>query len=389
MSDALSFLAGFTIGFLGGFLPGLHSNTIISVLASLGLEDRSLALMIIALFPAHMITSFVPSIFFGVPESSTVVAALPGQRMVRQGKGILALKVVLLSCVSAALASAVLFDISLVFFPIAYGAVRGVMKYILVVFSLILISRTRDPLPSASIFLLSGILGYFTLNSGLPDPFLPLFSGMFAMAALIGYKNAEVPEQHDGTATGTVTGGFAKYILAGIALGMLADLLPGISSPSQVAVFAGIFMPMETLAYLATISSISVSQAVFSISTSASIGKSRSGAVAWLSGFIDIGENLVLLVALFALSVAISAVFVYLGRKAAGKIASSDFSKIRMVLGAYLVAITLIIDGLGGIAVLAAAILLGLLTLKLGIERTNLMGAIIIPTLMLLFGIFL
>ncbi len=35
------------------------------------------------------------------------------------------------------------------------------------------------------------------------------------------------------------------------------------------------------------------------------------------------------------------------------------------------------------------ASVLGWVTIKLGVERTQLMGAVIIPTLMLLFGIFL
>lgn len=385
MSDFLPFLAGFAIGFLGGLLPGLHSNTIISILASLGIDEKALAIMIISLFPAHLIASYVPSIFFGIPESSTVVSVLPGQRMVLRGQGLAALKTVLLSCMISALLSAALFSISLDFFPLAYGAMKDNMKYILMVFSLVLLFRTRNFFLSSLIFLSSGILGYFSLNSGMDDPFLPLFSGMFAMAAMMNYQKGQVPEQKEID----IDFGFLRFALIGVLLGLVADLIPGVGSPSQIAVFATIFMRMDTLGYLAAISSVSVSQAVFSLSTSAAIDKSRVGATAWLSGYIDIGQNLFLLLSLFIISMAFAALLIYAIRKHVAKIASLDFSKANIILALYLVSITLVIDGVLGVAVLFVSGALGVLTLKLGVERTNLMGAIIVPTLMLLLRIFI
>jgi len=384
MSDELSFAIGFAIGFFGGLMPGLHSNTIISVLATLGIDERALAVMIISLYPAHMIASFVPSIFFGIPESSTVVAVLPGQRMVLRGEGLAALKTVLLSCIIAALVSSALFSVSLDIFPLVFGAIREQMRYVLLFFSLILLGRSRDFFRSLLIFSASGLLGYFALNCGLSDPFLPLFSGMFAMAAMVNYQKSEVPPQEESR----IGLGFVKFVFVGVLLGMLADLIPGVGSPSQVATFATLFFSLDTLGYLAVISSISVSQSIFSLSTSAAIDKSRVGATAWLSGFIDIGQNLVLLVPLFIISMALSALLIYSIRKYAAKIASLDFSKANVVLALYLVSITFLIDGFFGLVVLAVSSALGLLTLKLGVERTNLMGAIIVPTLFLLFRIF-
>lgn len=385
ISDILSFIAGFAIGFLGGLLPGLHSNTIISVLASLGFDERALSLMIISLFPAHMVSSFIPSIFFGVPESGTVVAALPGQRMVQRGEGVRALCTVLLACVLSALLSCALFNPSLGIIPPLYEAVRPHMRFILLGISAILLLRTKAPALSASVFALSGILGYFSLNCGMNDPFLPLFSGMFAMAAMEGWKRGSVPAQKDMSAGA----GILPFAALGTVIGFAADLVPGVGSPSQMAVFATMLMPMDTPSYLATISSISVSQAAFSLATSASIGKSRVGATAWLSESMDIGSSLPLLLGLFVASLAGAALAAYALRLHAARLASLDFSSLRVVLAAYIVAITLIIDGWPGLAVLAASTGLGKLTLALGVERTNLMGAIIVPTLMLLFRIFI
>ncbi len=385
MSDAISFVAGLFCGLLSGLLPGLHSNTIISVLASLGMDEHALAVMIVSLYPAHLVTSFIPSIFFGIPESSTVVAVLPGQRMVLRGRGIVALKTVLLSCIIAAFFSVALFYLSLDIFPLAYGAIRAHMKYILLGISIVLLSRSRKPELALLIFLLSGMLGHYSLNSGMYDPFLPLFSGMFAMAAILNYKGSTIPEQEDDN----IGFGFVKFTALGVFLGMLADMIPGVGSPSQVATFATIFLAMNTASYLATISSISVSQGIFSFSTAASIGKARVGATAWLSKFISIDENLFFLVSVFILSMAVAVFAIYAFRSRIGKLASLDFSRMNIILAAYLVAITFLLNGALGLAVLTVGSVLGWATIRIGVERINLMGAIIVPTLLLLFRIII
>ncbi len=374
---------GILLGILSGLLPGLHSNTVISVISSLGTDKQALSIIIISLFPANLITSFIPSIFFGVPEAGTVVAALPGQRMVRQGLGICALKTVMSSCVFAALISIALFYFSLDLFPAIYYMIRGSMKYILLAVSIVLLAQSKSPHLSLGIFLLSGALGYYSLNSSMADPFLPMFSGMFAIAAILNYTRSKIPEQRDGQ----VKGGFLKFTLVGVVLGFASDLIPGVGSPAQIATFLTIFMPLNSLGYLAAIGSISISQAIFSLATAVSIDKSRVGATAWLAENIDIGSNLALLLILFLISSSATVLIIFALRKKIAELAGLDFSRISTILAVYLVAITFAINGAEGIFVLIIGSGIGLLTTRLGVERITLMGAIIAPTLILLFGL--
>jgi putative membrane protein len=304
--------------------------------------------------------------------------------MVLSGEGLAALKTVLLSCLLAALLAVALFVPSLGFFPIAYEAVKPYMKYALLAVSLVLVGRGRHPPASAAVFVAAGMLGTFALHTDVYDPFLPLFSGMFAMAAIATYRRTKVPEQKDSP----IGFGFAKFVAVGVLLGMLADILPGIGSPAQVATFATMLMPLNTAGYLATISSISVSQAVFSLSTSASIDKSRVGATAWLSQAMEIGDNLPLLLALFVLGIALASLAAYSLRGKIAMLASLDFSKANVVIALYLAAITMVLDGGTGLLILIVSTALGWLTIRLGVERTTLMGAIIVPTLLLLFGVY-
>ncbi len=383
----LFFFLGILLGIISGLIPGLHSNTIISIFSSFGLENEQLAFLIIALFPVHLIISFIPSIFFGIPEQQTVVSILPGQRLVLEGKGLVALKVVLLASLFAALISIALFYPSLSFFEFIYNAIRPYVGYILVIFSMIFLLRTKNPALSTFIFLLAGMLGYFSLNTKLQDQFLPLFSGMFAMAAILNYQKSKIPKQKDEKIETDFN--LLKFIFLGTIAGAFADLLPGISSPSQVAIFITIFLPINTLSYLATISSISMSSAIFSFATSVSINKSRVGATASLAKIFDIENNLALILVLFLIAIAVGVAVVYLSRKLIAKLANIDFSKFNLLLAAYLLVIIIILDGLIGIIIFALASALGFLTIKLGIERTNLMGAVIVPTILLLFKVFL
>lgn len=383
----LSFIIGIFLGILSGLIPGLHSNTIISILSSLGLTTEQLAILIITLFPVHLIVSFIPSIFFGIPEQQTVISVLPGQRLVLEGKGIVALKIVLLAALFSVLISIALFYFSLSFFDVVYSLIRPYVGYILVVFSLIFLVRTKNPLLSMFIFILAGMLGYYSLNANIKDQFLPLFSGMFAMAAILNYKKSKIPKQKDDKIELDLN--FFKFVILGTIAGMFADLLPGISSPSQVATFLTIFMPINTLGYLATLSSIVMSEAIFSFATTASIEKSRVGATASLSEVINVQNNLLFLLTLFLIAIIISALIVYLARKYIGKLAEIDFSKFNILIAAYLFAIIVILDGLTGVIIFVLASILGFLTIRLNIERTNLMGAVILPTILLLFRIFI
>lgn len=375
------FVTGFVLGILSGLLPGLHSNTVISVLSSLGIDDSALAVMIIAMFPANLVTSFIPAIFFGIPEPGTVVATLPGHRMVLKGLGVPALKTILLSSLIAALLSIALFHISLDLFPLIHNMIRGHMKFILPLISAILLARSRQPHLSLLVFLMAGIIGYFSLNSDMKDPFLPMFSGMFAIASMIFYSHGKTAKQKDRP----IGFDFVKFSVAGVFLGFFADLIPGVGSPSQVAAFLTILMPLNSFGFLATISSISISQSIFSLATAASISKSRVGATAWLAQNISIEENLLMLLVLFLASLSLAVLVIYLLRMKIAKLAEMDLSKINVILAAYLVAITFIINGPAGVAVLLAASGTGYLTIRLGVERINLMGAIILPTIILLF----
>lgn len=381
----LVFALAFLLGLLSALTPGLHSNTIIAVLSSFHLEGPEAAIAITVLFATHLLVSYVPSIFFNIPDSGSAVSVLAGPALVRRGQGMVALQAVLISGAFAALLGLALFLPSLTIFPIIYGFLRPYLGWILLAFTVVLLVRSQSPVRSFAIFLTAGLLGVYALNLAVFDPFLPLFSGFFAMAAILTYQRGVLPPQADSPAPPSVF----RFSVLGVAGGFLADLLPGISSASQVAVLLSVFMPMDSIGYLASVASISVSSALFSFATMASIGKARVGATAWLSRVIDIGPNLLFIVVVFAAAVALTSIVLYRLRRPLASLARMDFTHFNRLLVLYLLAMIVLLDGWAGLLVFIVASALGYLCLLVGVERRNLMGAVILPTLLLLFGIYI
>ncbi len=376
----LLLVAGILLGMLAGLIPGLHSNTIASALSGVGISGEDAALLIIAMFGAHAMFSFVPSIFLGIPDEAVTVSVLPGQRMAKAGKGIDALKIMCGSALVAVLAAVVLLPVSQGLYPVVYAAVRPWMAHIMIIISIALVLKSKNPLLFGAIFLLAGLLGKVALDSNMEDPFLPLFGGMFAVASMLLWGKGGLPEQKEGK----VELSFLPYALLGVLLGWFADLIPGISSPAQVASFASIAIPFGAPSYLALVAAIGLSEAVFAFSTSYTLGKARVGALAQAMGQTDVQVHFIALLSAFLVGVAVSAAVIYLARRWIGRIAELDFSILNKMLIIYIIVLTFLINGLVGLLVLAPAVAVGVGCLKLGVERTSVMGAIILPTILLL-----
>lgn len=376
----LFFLLGLLIGAISGLVPGLHPNLISAVLVLQDIEYDKKALLIVSMYSGHIIFSAIPAIFFGIPDEQTAVSVLPGQRMVREGKGIAALKTTIVSVLAGAITAAILIPLAFRLYPSVYSLVQPYLAPILILVSAVMVLRTKNPLYSLLIFLASGFFGAYALHIQMQDAFLPLFSGFFAIGAILNYQKSEIPNQSEQRADA----GLLKYVVFGALLGGFANIIPAISSPAQVAALASLFMPFETPAYLATVAAISAGQFVFALASSASMEKARHGVIVNLGQVIDIGQNMQLILACFLLGAALSALVVYLMRKRISQLANLDFSQFNKLVAGYLLLVVFLIDGIPGVAVFAVSSLIGYITIRMNVERTLMMAAIIVPTILLL-----
>ncbi len=259
---------------------------------------------------------------------------------------------------------------------------KDYIAHILTIASALFVLKTKNPFYSVLVFLGSGIFGAYALGTGMQDAFLPLFSGFFAMGAILHYKKSKIPRQKEMP----VGLGVLKYAFLGILLGGLANLIPAISSAAHVAALASLFIAFETENYLATVAAVNVGQFLFALASSASIGKARHGVIVNLGEIVDIGRNMDMLLFYFLAGIAVSGLAVYLLRKKISLLANVDFSHFNRLLAAYLAIVVFLINGPQGLAVFVIASLIGYITIKLNVERTIMMGGIIVPTILLLMG---
>ncbi|MEM4208296.1 MAG: tripartite tricarboxylate transporter permease [Candidatus Bilamarchaeaceae archaeon] len=386
MGLIIIFLAGILLGLLTGFLPGIHPNLVASLLAQTTFLEDEKALLLVGMASVNLVASFILAIFFGIPDESVVVSILPGQKLTLAGRGLTALRISLVSMVLAAAVSLTLFEPAIWFYPQIYAMLSDYIKYIVLLLAVLMIVKSKKPLIAAVVFAAAGLLGFYSFHMMLPDPFLPLFSGMFALASLVNITKTKLPKQEKEEA---LERKIIPYIFLGVLFGFLADLLPGISSPAQIALFVGILIFLEPLEYLSLISAVGVSQAMFSFATAATIEKARIGTTVWLSKITDVSQQPFFFAVLFFFGLIVAATILYCLRKNISVMATLNSPLIAGVLIAYIAIVCFLIDGWVGLMIMVLGGILGWLTVQLNVERTQLMGAVVVPTLLLLFRIFL
>lgn len=386
MLPALAIAVGILLGIFSGLLPGIHSNTVASVLSGLGIPEEAFAYVVVAVVGAHLVFQFFPSVFLSIPDDTVVASVLPGHRLALEGRGREAVSVCALSVLVAIAASSLLLPLAIAFLPIAYSAIEPNMAVVLVAASAFLLASEKKGgriAIAAAVFLLSGALGIATLRGAINDPLFPAFSGLFAGSGILLSFTArqKLPKQRS-EATKL---DFLPYVAAGVLFGMLSDLLPGIAAPAQIAIFASAIIATEDARkFLALVSSIAASHAVFAFGALLSIGKAREGALAIINEMRPVGAgDLPSLVGVLFVSCGVSAALLLLLSRRANALAELDMKALNLGVLAYLVSAVAIISGAQGILLFATATAVGLLPPLLGVRRTHVMGVIIIPSILL------
>jgi putative membrane protein len=350
------------------------------------LEPQALLFMIAAVMGAHLVFQFLPAIFLSIPDDTVVTSVLPGHRLALCGRGREALLVCASSALAAAIAASALLPFSIAFLPLAYSFIEPNMAVLLVAASAFLIASEREWGKMALalfVFLLTGALGIATMRIAIHDPLFPAFCGLFAGSGILLSFSAkrELPAQ---AAVGTRLD-YLPFVGLGVLLGMLSDLMPGIAAPAQIAVFASVLVSTgDARKFLALVSSIAASHAVFAFGALVSIGKAREGTIAIMNGVSPImAGDLPMLVGALLLSMGMSAFILV---KLAGRVqsvAGMDSRAVSLGVLSYLLCAVAIISGGEGLLLFATASAAGLLPPLLGIRRTHVMGLIIVPSILL------
>ena len=389
-------LLGIIIGTLTGMIPGLHPNTVFVFTLSLlpllsGFPIQCVIVFVVSLAITNTFTDFLPSIIFGAPDASTALSVLPAHRMLLKGRGYEALMLTVVGGLLVSVVTVITLPVMFHTIPIIYSIIHNYIHIILiiVVMWMIFTEKGVNRLLAIFIFLLSGILGFITLNTLSSENVLfPALSGLFGLSIMFTsvMGRTKIPPQE---ITNDVKCNFFKGTVASWFSGLLVGLLPGVGS-SQAGIISSQLLKNKTKEFLMTLGGINTANMFFTILVFYLLGKTRSGAAWTISQVTTIlsFNDILLIVFTILFSSCISAIVTL----RIGKIIMSrlDMFPYRTILASiilFIIASVSIFTGTMGIIILFTCFFIGLFSTLLGLNRTHLMGFLIFPTLMYFSGV--
>ncbi|MEM4137138.1 MAG: tripartite tricarboxylate transporter permease [Candidatus Anstonellaceae archaeon] len=378
----VALIIGILFGIFCGIFPGLHPNSVSAIISNFHLEQ--IGIILIAMLGAYSVILFLPSIMFGIPQGEIIISLLPGQKMYAQGKLKEAIYIVKISALVAALL-AVIFGYLLIFiFNDLNNLIKPYLPYILIFASSFFILKQEKKLYAAIVFILCAIWGYVVLNRDIIEPLFAMFVGFFTVPYILFMQKDKKIEQQTKIENKKID--FLEVVFWGVVVGTIADFLPGISSPAQLALLSGIFIKLDDVRkFLAHLVAIEVSHNVIALST-ATASIARVGTVAIAKNFVEFNPyTYSIYAAIFLFSLLIGTYLLeFLSLFIQRNISGIKIYQILKILLIYLIAMIALICGIEGIVVLVISSIFGIYTYKLGINRITLMAALIGPSIIYL-----
>lgn len=404
---------GVICGAVTGLIPGIHVNTVGAfVFASSAslltfISPEFLCVLLISMAISHALLEFIPSMFLGVPEEGTVLSVLPGHHLLLQGRGKEAIRLVALGGFGAVLVTILLLPLFVLVLPPLYGFMKPYIWILLVavvIYMFIRLSRGLKSLAwSVVIFLFSGIMGWVMLNSPISSSvsLLCMFSGLFGVSTLIYSlsQKSVVPTQnrfHEFKVDKNILRGIFAGGMAGSILGFLPGMGPAQGSMLAQEISGGGDSGENKDSFLVAMSGVNVSDALFSLIAIYLIGNPRSGIAVYVDKIIEALNYQHLLLFIFVSITAVSLslfLCLKLGDIVSESIEKLDYNKLSwavIIFMSFLVLIFTLIEHANILFILLVyitSITLGLLPHYLGLSKSNLMGVLIVPAIVVYTGL--
>jgi len=393
----LFILIGILLGTITGLIPGLHINLIAIVIVSLAaslffnLNPIYLATFIVSMSITHTFIDFIPSIILGCPDTDTELSVLPGHELLKDGHGYQAIILTLYGSLAA------IFILILISFPFGifiknfYGIISKFMPFILLAVLLILIYLENKKINAILVITLSGILGLIVLNipeQTLNQPFLPLLTGLFGASNLIlSIKNkTKIPKQKISKPKAKLF----RPLLGALIASPICTILPGLGAGQASILGHTISNPRsknisDKKGFLILLGATNTLVMGFSFITLYLISRTRTGsalAIQELLGTIDFKTTLLIIITIIISGIISFFLAKFLAKIFTQNIQKINYTKLSIATLIFIAILTLIISKFLGLIILIISTLTGLYCISLKVRRTNMMGALLIPTIL-------
>ena len=386
----ISLIMGVLSGTITGLIPGIHINLIgvflISLSASLfSSKNKSyLIIFISSMAITHTFIDFIPSIFLGCPDTDTELSILPGHELLKKGQGYQAIILTCYGSLAAIFILILIFLPSMLIIPKIQNILPTIIPGLLIFCSFFLVSKETKKFFAILIFLISGIFGYVVLNfSSINQPLLPLLSGLFGSSMLItSIKNkTQIPKQEVKKPKIKLF----KPLLGSLIASPICSFLPGLGS-GQAAIIGNSISKTDKKGFLVLLGATNTLVMGFSFITLYLISKTRTGAASAIKEIIgNLNLNLLILILITIFISGIISFFLTknLAKFFSQKIHKINYTKISIITLIVLSIIILVISKFMGLIIFIMSTLIGLFCIFLKVRRTNMMGCLLIPTIIL------
>lgn len=384
-------LLGVLAGTITGLLPGIHINLVGTILIGLtttllsSVNPIFLIIFIASMAITHTFIDFIPSIFLGCPDTDTQLSVLPGHELLKEGRGYEAIMLTAIGGICA------IFILIIVSFPLAlgiskiYDSVHSFMFWILLATFSVLIFTEKRKITAFLVLVISGILGLCVLNLDIKEPLLPLLTGLFGSSLLItSIKNKiNIPKQEINEPNEKI----AKPLIGSLIASPLCGFLPGLGS-GQAAILGNTISRTNKKGFLILIGATNILVMGLSFVSLYAISKTRTGAAVAIQEIIGSLSWKILLVILFAVLLT-GIISFFLTKKLAKffsqKINRIDYSTLSIATLIFLTIIVFIFSNFIGLLIFLASTLVGIYFNSLEVKKTNMMGCLLIPTMIYYF----
>ncbi|MDO5825951.1 MAG: tripartite tricarboxylate transporter permease [Methanosphaera sp.] len=413
MIDILAaILIGTLMGIITGITPGLHVNTVGIIIFSLSepilnhTSNMTLCTFFVTIAIVHAMIEFIPSLIFGLSTEDTIASVQPAHRLLFKGEGHKAIRLVSFGGYLSIVILIMLLPVLFMVLPAAYCILKDHIAYLLITTMILMIYFTNksniNRLYSLLIFLVSGILGFFVLSSNLSGntALLCILSAMFSISTLLYSvsKKAHLPPQKINKSI-NIDRRFIKSTAAGSISGCILGLLPGLG-PAQGSVIAQTLTFNRNITpedFILTNSGVNISDTIFSLLAIYLIGNPRSAISMYVNYLLS---NLELIHVLFFIfiglvSVSISCMIsIKIGDYVIQRVNNVNYYNLNVTLVVLITIIVLSYSVITNAPILyvticyVTSVALGLLPNYLNISKSNLMGVLIVPSIITYLGLF-
>lgn len=394
--EILALILGVIAGTITGILPGVHINLVAAFLLSsltyfLTLTNPlSLAIFIVAMSITHTFLDFIPSIFLGAPDESSSLSVLPGHDYLLKGKGYEAVIYTLYGSLIAIPIILIFTPIFIFLLPGIFYYLRFVMFLVLTITSIYLILNDKNRTLAFLVFMLSGFLGISSLNLNLNNSLLPLLSGLFGGSSLVTsiIKKQKLKKQEILRLKSIKLGKaeIKNVSLTTLFASPICSFLPALGSSQAAIISSSLLEKIKQKEFLMLLGSINTIVMGLSFVTLYAIGKSRTGsavAIGQILSSFTLNSLLIILFAIILSAILASIITVFMAKIFAKNITRINYSKLSIFILIFLSLVVILFSGWLGLLIFIVATATGLIAILLGVRRTHLMGALMLPTILL------